>query len=522
MKILHLEDNPSDALIIERGIQRQGIPATFIQARSSDEYSAALAAGGFDVVLVDNNLPGYSAEDAITEAKTSYPDMPVIVCSGAAQEAEVAASFAAGANDYVLKDHLWQLSAALRRNTKPPATIVAPPQAAMMLLVDVVQKLSLARGLDAIVDIVRKAARQLTGCDGATFVLRDGPYCYYVDEDAISPLWKGQRFPLETCISGWAMLNSQSAVIPDIYKDARIPHAAYRPTFVHSLAMVPIRSYAPIGAIGNYWASHHECTPQELMLLEALANTTAVAMENVEVYQNLEHQVRERTRELQTVNQELEAFSSAVSHDLRAPLRFMNAELDLAREHAGVLPAESVTRLRESTTRMGSLIDDLLRLSHITRTELHLQQTDLSELATKIMTRLRNAEPQRDAEVCIEPGLVATADAGLMGVVLENLLSNAWKYSSKRERSRVELDAYRDGAGRLVYRVQDNGAGFNPNQVDRLFKPFTRLHDARQFPGVGIGLATVQRIVHRHGGDIWATSDGRTGAQFMFTLGAQT
>ncbi len=520
MKILHLEDNPSDALIIERGIQRQGIPATFIQVRSPDEYSAALRAGGFDVVLVDNNLPGYSAEDAIGEAKASYPDVPVIVCSGAALETEVAASFAAGANDYVLKDHLWQLSAALRRNFKPAAPIAAPPQAAMMLLVDVVQKLSLARGIDAIVDIVRKAARQLTGCDGATFVLRDGPYCYYVDEDAISPLWKGQRFPLETCISGWAMLNSQSAIIPDIYKDSRIPHAAYRPTFVHSLAMVPIRSYAPIGAIGNYWANHHECTPQELMLLEALANTTAVAMENVEVYQNLERQVRERTRELQTVNQELEAFSSAVSHDLRAPLRIMNAELDMAREHAGVLPASSILRLRECTTRMGSLIDDLLRLSHITRTELYLQQTDLSEIASKIMTRLRNAEPQRDVEVCIEPGLTATADAGLMNVVLENLLANAWKYSSKRERSRIELSSYRDSADGLVYRVQDNGAGFNPNQADRLFKPFTRLHDARQFPGVGIGLATVQRIIQRHGGDIWATSDGRTGAQFMFTLGA--
>lgn len=519
MKILHLEDNASDALIIERGVQRQGLQASFIQARSPSEYFAALQAGGFDVVLVDNNLPGYSAQDAIAQAKANYPDIPVIVCSGAAQDAEVAATFAAGANDYVLKDHLWQLTAALRRSARPAAPVAAPPQAAMLLLVDVVQKLSLARGLDAIVDIVRKAARQLTGCDGATFVLRDGPYCYYVDEDAISPLWKGQRFPLETCISGWAMLNSKSAIIPDIYKDARIPHAAYRPTFVHSLAMVPIRSYSPIGAIGNYWATEHECTPQELLLLEALANTTAVAMENVDMYQSLERQVRDRTRELQAVNQELEAFSSAVSHDLRAPLRIMNAELDLAREHAGVLPTDSIGKLRESTTRMGSLIDDLLRLSHIARTDLLLDQTDLSTLAGNVVTRLRNAEPNREADVRIEPGLTARADTGLIGVVLENLLSNAWKYSSKRELSRIEFDSYRDGTGHLVYRVQDNGAGFNPSHADRLFKPFTRLHDARQFPGVGIGLATVQRIIQRHGGNIWATSDGQNGAQFMFTLG---
>ena len=194
----------------------------------------------------------------------------------------------------------------------------------------------------------------------------------------------------------------------------------------------------------------------------------------------------------------------------------------MAREHAGVLPASSVVRLRDSTTRMGSLIDDLLRLSHITRTELYLQPTDLSAIAGKIMTRLRDAEPKRDVEVDIAPGLKVTADAGLLSVVLENLLSNAWKYSSKRERARIELSSYVDSAGRTVYRVQDNGAGFNPNQADRLFKPFTRLHDARQFPGVGIGLATVQRIVQRHGGDIWACSDGRSGAQFMFTLGEQT
>lgn len=525
MKILHLEDNPSDALFVERGVQRQGIKATFIQARSPSEFSSALEAGGFDVVLVDNNLPGYSSHDAIAQSKAKYPHVPVIVCSGAAQDADVAASFAAGANDYVLKDHSWQVAAALLRNTKaPPVAAPAPPpaQAPMLLLVDVVQKLSLVRGLDEIVNIVRKAARQLTGCDGATFVLRDGPYCYYVDEDAIAPLWKGQRFPLQTCISGWAMLHGKSAIIPDIYQDPRIPHAAYRPTFVKSLAMVPIRSYAPIGAIGNYWATEHECTPQEQMLLEALANTTAVAMENVEVYQNLERQVRERTRELQTVNQELEAFSSAVSHDLRAPLRMMNADLDMAREYSGVLPADSVARLRESTTRMGTLIDDLLRLSRITRTELELEHADLSGLATKIMTRLLNAEPDREVEVVIQPGLTAQADAGLIGVVLENLLSNAMKYSSRRERSRIEFTSERDDAGRRVYRVKDNGAGFDPNYADRLFKPFTRLHDARQFPGIGVGLATVQRIIQRHGGEIRATSDGQSGAEFLFTLGAES
>jgi putative two-component system response regulator len=155
-------------------------------------------------------------------------------------------------------------------------------------LVSTVQKLSLARSLPEIQDIVRVGARRLTGADGATFVLRDGDKCFYADEDAIEPLWKGQRFPLEQCISGWAMRNRRSVAIEDIYLDDRIPHAAYRPTFVKSLAMVPIRTMDPVGAIGNYWAGMRQPTEEELALLQALADSTAVAIENVRVYEELD------------------------------------------------------------------------------------------------------------------------------------------------------------------------------------------------------------------------------------------
>jgi putative two-component system response regulator len=155
-------------------------------------------------------------------------------------------------------------------------------------LVDAIQRLSLARSVEDVQVIVRTAARRLTGADGATFVLRDGSDCCYVDEDAISPLWKGQRFPMRACISGWAMMNREPAVIEDIYLDERIPHDAYRPTFVKSLAMVPIRTLAPIGAIGNYWAARHRPSAEEVEVLQALADSTAVAMENVRVYQELD------------------------------------------------------------------------------------------------------------------------------------------------------------------------------------------------------------------------------------------
>ena len=176
---------------------------------------------------------------------------------------------------------------------------------AMEHLVDVVQQLSLARDLPRIMDIVRHAGRELTGADGATFVLRDNGKCYYAEENAIAPLWKGHRFPLETCISGWAMLNRQPAVIRDIYQDPRIPIDAYRPTFVRSLAMVPIRTMDPIGAIGNYWAQIYEPTPEQVKVLQALADVTAIAMENVDVFSNLERLVKKRTAELETANSRL-------------------------------------------------------------------------------------------------------------------------------------------------------------------------------------------------------------------------
>ncbi len=142
-------------------------------------------------------------------------------------------------------------------------------------------------------DIVRRAARELTGADGATFVLREGDQCFYAEENAISPLWKGRRFPIDICISGWVMLNRQPAVIENIYEDTRIPAEAYRPTFVKSLAMVPIRTRNPVGAIGNYWATFYRPSPEQVKILQALADTTAVALENVQVYAELNQKIRD-------------------------------------------------------------------------------------------------------------------------------------------------------------------------------------------------------------------------------------
>lgn len=179
----------------------------------------------------------------------------------------------------------------------------------LKLLVETIQKLSLARDIETITDVVRKAARNLTGADGATFVLKENNMCFYVEEDAIEPLWKGQKFPMSACISGWSMINKKWAVINDIYLDDRIPIEAYRPTFVKSLAMVPIRTIDPIGAIGNYWANKHYPTEEEMVMLQSLADITSVSIENVYAYNELKEQ-----------NKTLYDIAFLQSHQVRVPI----------------------------------------------------------------------------------------------------------------------------------------------------------------------------------------------------------
>jgi signal transduction histidine kinase len=388
----------------------------------------------------------------------------------------------------------------------------------MERLVAVVQELSLARDLDTIMQIVRKAARELTGADGATFVLRDNGNCYYADEDAIEPLWKGKRFPLEACISGWAMLHREPVAIEDIYKDARIPHDAYRPTFVKSLVMVPIRQIDPVGSIGNYWARPHKPTEQQIRLLQALADSTSIAMQNVELLSTLEARVAERTSQLEAANRELEAFSYAVSHDLRSPLRSINAFGEmLLEDHGDVLGAgkHNVDRMRASAQRMTGLVEALLELSRVKRAPIQRAELDVSHQARELVDELCAIDPDRSVEISIADAITASGDARLVRVVMQNLLANAWKYTSKLPSARIEVGRKDDA----IF-VRDNGAGFDATRADKLFVPFHRLHSANEFDGSGVGLATAQRVIDRHGGRIWAESAPNEGATFYFTLGS--
>ncbi len=236
----------------------------------------------------------------------------------------------------------------------------------------------------------------------------------------------------------------------------------------------------------------------------------------------LDRRVRERTVELQTALDELESFSYTVSHDLRSPLRTMAGYSDALEEDAGDRLDEQsrdyVRRIREGANRLSSMIDDLLTLSRVSRSELEREEVDLSKLATVVAEELKAGEPDRKAEFRIADNLKADCDAGLLLVVLENLLGNAWKFTRKHDEALIEFGRDVDELGREVYFVRDDGAGFDMSYADKLFGAFQRLHSAREFDGTGIGLATVQRIVRRHGGEIWASGQVEKGATFSFTL----
>jgi signal transduction histidine kinase len=236
----------------------------------------------------------------------------------------------------------------------------------------------------------------------------------------------------------------------------------------------------------------------------------------------LESRVSERTAQLEAANKELEAFSYSVSHDLRAPLRaidgFSQALIEDLPDDLSEEGHRYLSRIRSSVQRMGQLIEDLLNLSRVSRSALEQRTTDLSELSRQVLADLQQRDPDRHVEVTIWDGMSVEADSRLLRAALENLIGNAWKFTSKTEKAHIEVGSLRTGE-EVTFFVRDNGTGFDMAYADKLFGAFQRLHAMSEFPGTGIGLATVQRIVTRHGGRIWADAQPGKGAAFFFTLG---
>jgi light-regulated signal transduction histidine kinase (bacteriophytochrome) len=238
----------------------------------------------------------------------------------------------------------------------------------------------------------------------------------------------------------------------------------------------------------------------------------------------LEQRVEQRTRALAAANRELESFSYSVSHDLRAPLRTIDGfSKILLDEYASKLDATGrsyLDRVRAGSQRMAKLIDDLLELARITRRDPQIRACDLTALALDIATELKTADPRREVRVAVAPGMMVAADAGLLRIALDNLLRNAWKFTSLKSDAVIEVGCV-DAVDGRTYFVRDNGVGFDMAYVNKLFGAFQRLHSESEFQGTGIGLALVQRVIRRHGGQVWAEAEPDLGATFYFTLPLQ-
>ena len=235
----------------------------------------------------------------------------------------------------------------------------------------------------------------------------------------------------------------------------------------------------------------------------------------------LEQRVAERTAQLEVANKELEAFSYSVSHDLRAPLRsidgFSQVLLEEYQDKVDAQGKDYLQRVRSASQRMGQLIDDMLKLARVTRSDMNLQQVNLSEMFQEIADGFLRIEPERQVEFIIQKGIKAKGDSRLLQIVLENLIGNAWKFTSNHPTAQIEF-GMQDLNNTPVYFVHDDGAGFNMKYAQKLFGPFQRLHTVAEFPGTGIGLATVQRIIHRHGGKVWAEGEVEKSATIYFTI----
>jgi signal transduction histidine kinase len=385
-------------------------------------------------------------------------------------------------------------------------------------LLDAVTALASARDEAGVCAIVRRAARELSQADGVTFVLRKGNSCYYADEDAIAPLWKGKQFPLESCISGWAMLNRQHVVIPDIYSDERIPHEAYRPTFVKSLAMVPVRREDPIAAIGAYWATYHVATPLEIGVLQSLADAAALALYNVQLDANLKaalRQEREAREAAESASRLKDEFLALLSHELRTPLHVINNWLWQLKQGKSIPPmilSRALDVIERNTALQSRLVEDLLDVSRAAAGKLSID-SQIVQLGALCASVVELSQPMA-AEKSIK--LTATlvdnprvwGDPDRLQQVVSNVVNNAIKFSAKG--GRVEVLVAQDGALASVI-IRDNGPGVPQDFLPHMFDRF-RQADAgmtRRQGGLGLGLTIVRDIMALHGGTVRAESAGK-------------
>lgn len=375
-----------------------------------------------------------------------------------------------------------------------------------LLFASVLRDLLHVSGVDEVSRRVCASVRELVGADGATFVLREGDEVFYAEEDAVGSLWKGRRFQAASCISGWAAINRQTAVIEDIYSDERIPVEAYRPTFVRSLAMTPVGRAEPIGAIGAYWSRGHRATEHQVWLLEQLADAAAGAM------------VRVRTGPAPEATPSRDDLTSrmlaVIAHDLRGPLQAIRQNIGLLGRLPPERQAEVTRRIERGADEAAGLIEQILEYVSIEHGGLPLQlaQVRLDQLAERLAAELRTPDRAIHVDACMVGG---HCDGQRLRQALGNLVRNALPYGDPGQPVTVRVQA-NGHIGRIE--VHNHGPTIAPELQRALFEPFRRFADHAGSGSLGLGLFITEQIVRAHGGTVSVASTDTDGTTFTITL----
>jgi signal transduction histidine kinase/ActR/RegA family two-component response regulator len=399
-----------------------------------------------------------------------------------------------------------------------------------------------AHELEEMIAAVCRVARELLNADGATFILHEGDQVHYAGENSVAPLWRGRRFPINNCISGWAILERRPAVIEDIDADDRLPHEAYRQTFVKSLAMMPVGPGEPVAAIGVYWAKRHRAGNYEVELLKSVASAADLALANVRAY-DLMRRAREQA---EAANRLKDEFLATVSHELRTPLNHMLGWVVMLRG-GGLEPdraEEALATIERNARAQNRLIEDLLDMSRIIsgRLRLELQPVELGAIVEAAVASARPAAESKGVRLRIEDrglriegsdgakgrrgdgatkesAFTVLGDADRLQQVFWNLVSNAIKFTPEGGNIVVRLSQQKQPSGRAEVSVSDSGEGIEPKFLPYVFDRFRQADGSpkRRFGGLGLGLAIVRHLIELHGGEVQAESAGQ-GRGSTFTV----
>ena len=480
-------------------LERTGYQVTWHRVQTASDLEMALRQQ-WDVITCDWSMPGFSARAALNLLGQHGSDVPIIIVSGQAAEAVTVTAMKAVAHDVVDKHKLTRLGPAVERELRDTEVRRARRRAEAALKASEARYRRLFETARDGIFILETAAGRIIDVNPYLVELLG-----YSREHLLGKqLWELGPF-------------RDAAASRDMFRDLQTKsYVRY-----HHL---PLQSsdgrQTDVEFVSNAYQVDGtrviQCNVRDIT--ERKRTEQAIATLNVE----LERRVRHGVAQAEVINKELESFSYSVSHDLRAPLRHVEQFSKLLlQDHAAQLDSQGrhyLERIQAATRRMDELIVDLLALSQVARVEMKSETVDLSALAEAIVADLRDSDPRRRVEWVLAPAVLAEGDPSLLRIALDNLLANSWKYTGKHSRARIEFGAFeRDGS--VVYFVRDDGAGFDMAHAEKLFRAFQRLHGNAEFEGSGIGLATVQRIVHRHGGRVWAEAAVERGATIYFTLG---